>query len=479
MKVCLVNPPWEENGRWGIRAGCRFPNMMPKKHNSYVPFPFLLAYTASYLESNGIDVLIVDGVAERCTKESFLERIKAYSPDLLIAETATTSFNYDMTLLSSLAHDIPELKITFYGPHVSVLPEEALRSSAIHFVIIGEPEQTSLDLIRALSNGGDLLAVEGLVFKDSNGAVITNCRQKLIDDLDLLPYPERHRLPLKSYHVPGFPEPVVFIYGSRGCPFGCNFCLWPQTIFEKGSYRTRSGKSIAQEMKWVMKNFPGTKSFFFDDDTFHLGMKRMNDFADALEEREISIPWGCNARADHWDQATLMRLKKNGLFTLRIGIESGNQSILNTIGKDLNLAEAKKLLTMAHELGIQIHISFVIGLQGESKESLDNTLKFIQSVPVDSVQFSIAIPFPGTAYYKYVEENDFFVTHEWKKFNGFDHVVMRTEYLSAEELMKGVTSLRRRVYFSPHFIKQRLRYVRNFRDLGALSRKVIRLVFNS
>jgi radical SAM superfamily enzyme YgiQ (UPF0313 family) len=478
VKVCLVNAPWEEDGRWGIRSGCRFPNMMPKKHNSYVPFPFLLAYMASYLESNGIDVLAIDGVAERCSKESFLQRIRNYSPALLIAETATTSFEYDAALLSPLAADLPEMKITFYGPHVSILPYDALRQTAVHSVISGEPEQTSLELVKAVMNDGDLSDIDGLIFKGHDGTILTNRRRKLIADLDSLPYPKRNGLPLENYHVPGFPEPVVFMYGSRGCPFQCNFCLWPQTLFETGSYRTRSGESIAQEMAWVLNNFPRTKSFFFDDDTFHLGVTRMNEFADALDRRGISIPWGCNARADHWDRETVMRLKKNGLFTLRIGIESGDQSILNNIGKALNLEEAKAMLTMMHELGIQIHLSFVIGLQGESEKSLGNTLKFIRSVPADSIQFSIAVPFPGTAYYNYVEENDYFVTREWKKFNGFDHVVMRTTHLSADEIMKGVNSLRRRVYFSPRFIIQRLRYVRNFRDLSALLRKVIRLVFN-
>jgi anaerobic magnesium-protoporphyrin IX monomethyl ester cyclase len=479
MKACVVNAPWETNERWGIRAGCRFPNMMPRRHNSYVPYPFLVGYTASFLAAHGIDVLAIDGVGERCSIDSFFDRISAFHPDLLIAETATTSFQYDMALLTKLTNRIPALKIVLYGPHVSILPDEALRETGIYAVIAGEPEQTALALAIALQDRGDLSAVDGLIWRDSTGTVIRNPPRKLLPDIDSLPYPDRTQLPLRNYHVPGFPEQVVFMYGSRGCPFRCNFCLWPQTLFEQGSYRARPGRSIAREMQWVIQNHPETRSIFFDDDTFHLGDARMNELADELERLQVSIPWGCNARADHWSKETLLRLKKNGLFTLRIGIESGDQSILDTIKKDLDLESAASMLRMAHDIGIQIHISFVVGLQGESHQSLENTLRFIRSVPVDSVQFSVAVPFPGTSYYSYVEERGLFVTKDWTKFNGFDHVVMRTELLTADELMKGITALRRKVYFSPQFIMKRLRYIRNFRDMAALSRKVMRIVFSS
>jgi anaerobic magnesium-protoporphyrin IX monomethyl ester cyclase len=483
MKVCVVNAPWETGDRWGIRAGCRFPNMMPRKHNSYVPYPFLVGYTAAFLHANGLDVLAIDGVGERCSPESFLQRVAAFSPDLLIAETATTSFRYDIALLSRLAPLLPALAIVLYGPHVSVLPEDALREKAIFAVIAGEPEQTALALANALiARDNDapgtehLSAVEGLIWRDPTGTIVRNAPRTLMADIDSLPYPDRTQLPPGNYHVPGFPEQVVFMYGSRGCPFRCNFCLWPQTLFEPGSYRARSGRSIAREMDHVARTYPGVRSVFFDDDTFHLGDARMNDLADELERLQVSIPWGCNARADHWNRETLLRLKKNGLFTLRIGIESGDQSILDTIRKDLDLESAAAMLRMAHDIGIQVHISFVVGLQGESRRSLEKTLRFIRSVPVDSVQFSVAVPFPGTAYYSYVEEKNLFVTKDWTKFNGYDHVVMRTDSLSAGEIMKGITTLRRKVYFSPQFIRKRLRYVRNVRDLAALSRKVIRIV---
>jgi len=476
VKTCFINPPWEENGRRGIRAGCRFPNLTIAKTNSYVPFPFLLAYAAAYSESKGVDVLCIDGVAERCDATSVCERIREFEPDLLVAETATTALKHDLGVLQAIRSARPSIRIAMYGSHVDVRPDDALDNPAVDFVIRGEPELTSYELARALEAGDDLSRVAGLVYRDKSGRPVTTPQRPLIPDLDAeLPYPKRRGMPMDRYNVPGFPSPVMFIYGSRGCPYKCSFCLWPQTNL-KGNYRARPGEKIAEEIAWVLEHYPETGSFFFDDDTFNLGRRRLLSFADEMSRRGICIPWGMNARADNWDREMLERLVDTGLFTLRIGIESGDQDVLDRTLKGIDLGQAREMLEMAHSLGIKNHISFVIGLPGETPKSVENTIRFIHSVPADSVQFSVAIPFPGTSFYRYVEENGFLLTHDWSKFNGFDHVVMRTEAMTAAEIEKAITRARRRVYFSPRFIRRRLSYVRDLRDLGALTRKVWRLV---
>ncbi len=476
MKTCIINAPWETDDRWGIRSGCRFPNLMLKKHNSYVPFPFLPAYAASVLERGGIDVLLLDGIAERCSRSSFIDRIVGFQPDLVVAETATTSLRHDIEFLEQLAALLPSARVGVFGSHVSVLPEDALASPVVDFVIQGEPEYTVRDLALSLGDPGRYPAIRGLAFRDNRGAIVRNPRRPLIPDIDELPYPKRLGLPMDRYTVPGFPPTVVFLYGSRGCPYRCDFCLWPQTLFEEGSYRARSAKSIADEIEWILEHVPETGSLFFDDDCFNIGRERLNALADELKRRGISIPWGCNARADNWDRQTLRNLAECGLFTLRIGIESGAQGVLDRIGKSYNIERVHEMLRMSHELGIFNHVSFVVGLRGDSWASIEQTSQFIRSAPVDSVQFSVAIPFPGTRYYDYVTEQGFFVTRDWDRFNGYDHVVMRTEEMSATEVMKALNRLRRRTYFSPRFVAKRLRYVRSWKDLGAIVRKVTRLV---
>jgi radical SAM superfamily enzyme YgiQ (UPF0313 family) len=475
MKTCVINPPWEVENRTGIRAGCRFPNLTLKNTNRYVPFPFLLAYTASYLESQGIEVLLIDGCAERCSVTSFCQRIAAFSPDLIVAETSTTSLGYDLDVLTELRAHNPSAHIAIYGSHTDARPQDALDTGVVDWVIQGEPEITTYALAQAIDTGEEPKGILGLAYKDLAGTVRMTPRRSVISDIDMLPYPKRDTLPMERYNVPGFPTPVVYMYGGRGCPFKCNFCLWPQTTL-KGAFRPRSPEKIVAEMCWILEHYPRTRSFFFDDDTFNLGRDRMLYFAEEMHRRGLRIPWGCNARADNWDREILEKLISTGLFTLRIGIESGDQDVLDRTGKNLDLDEVRTMLHLSHTLGIENHIMFIIGLPGETHESVEQTIRFIQSVPCHSVQFSVATPFPGTEFYQYAAEQGHLVTQDWSKYSGFDHVVVRTEAMTAEDVGRALARARRRIYFSPRFIRRRLGYIRNAKDVSALARKAWRLM---
>lgn len=476
MKVCLANLPWEVNDTWGIRAGCRFPNLMPKRYNSYLPFPFLLAYTASYLESKNIEVLLIDGVAERSDKTSFFNRLNLFKPELLLVETSTASYKYDINFLKEIKTSFPEILIAVCGSHVTALPSEVLQEDHISFVIMGEPEYTTLQLTNNLNSEPELLKTEGLAFRNCNGEIIVNKRREAVTNLDLLPYPKRSGLPLKNYNVPGFPAPVIYMYGSRGCPYVCNFCLWVQTIFEKRNYVPRAPEKIVDEIQFILQNYPDTKSLFFDDDTFNIGRKRLLDFASEMKRRNIYIPWGMNARADHWDEELVKNLMDTGLFNLRIGIESGDQEVLRRSGKQLDLEEARKSLILFHKLGLKNHLNFMIGLAGETQQSIENTIRFIKSVPVDSLQFTVAVPFPGTEYFNYLWKNDLLRSNDWDKYHAAQTAVMNTEHMTAEEIEKAVVYARKKIYFSPRFILRRFGYIRNFRDAYAIIRKGVELI---
>ena len=479
MKVAVVNVPWEHDGKTGIRAGCRFPNLMPKKHNSYVPFPFLIAYTGSYLESKGYRVMVIDGIAERCSEENFLSRLRRFAPDLVIAETATTSFHNDVGILGRFKADGTTAKIAIYGPHVSAIPRGALEYPGIDFTMQGEPEITSSELCSSLDQGCRSFSdIAGLVYRDASGEICVNRRRPQIEDIETLPYPMREGLPMENYNVPGFPPRVMFIYASRGCPFQCTFCLWPQTIFERGTYRPRAAAKIVEEMAYLIRRYPATSSFFFDDDTFNLGRARMLEFANEMKRHNLRIPWGMNARADHLDRELLLRLMDTGLFTLRIGIESGDQTVLDGAKKGLNLKRVREALQLTHSLGIQNHVSFMVGLEGETHQSIEATARYIKTIPVESVQFSVAVPFPGTELHQIVEGKGFLVEQDWERYNGSENAVMRTESMTADEIKDAIVQLRRRVYFSPRFVRRRLRYVRNLNDVAALSRKALRLVLH-
>jgi anaerobic magnesium-protoporphyrin IX monomethyl ester cyclase len=485
MKVCMVNAPWEQDGKWGLRAGCRFPNLMPRKHNAYVPFPFLLAYTASYLDSKGMETLVIDAVAERLPTGPFLDRMRKFGPDLVVAETSTTSFPHDVGVMARIKEQFPAVPIAMFGPHMDALPEDGLKVESIDFVIQGEPELTVYDLAEALSKGGPVGSIPGLQYRGKatpglvgiGTAPVQSTPRRGLVDIEALPYPKRQGMPLDRYSVAGFPAPLMFMYASRGCPYRCNFCLWPQTMFETGDYRPRTPEAIVDEIQYVLKEFPQTRSLFFDDDTFNLGRDRLLRFAREMKSRRIKIPWGMNARADHWDREMLESLKETGLFTLRIGIESGDQHVLDETKKALKLDQARATLELSHSLGIKNHVFFMVGLADESWESIENTVRFVKSTPVDSVQFSVAVPFPGTDYYRYVKEKGFLETTDWSRYSGSDTAVMRTTHLTSDEIRRAIIKVRRRVYFTPRFIRRRLGYIRNLHDLSAIARKAVLLAF--
>ena len=340
---------------------------------------------------------------------------------------------------------------------------------------MGEPEFTTDELTHALSNGQDFARIPGLVYK-KNGMSIINPRRPMISDLDALPYPKRSGLPMHRYNVPGFPSPVVYMYGSRGCPYVCNFCLWVQTIFEKHNYVARAPNAIVDEIVHVLRELPNTKSIFFDDDTFNIDKTRLYAFAAEMKRRNIFIPWGMNARADQWGKNLVRELKETGMFNVRMGIESGDPEVQKRSGKALDLEEARETLHIFHEMGIKNHINFMIGLAGESWQSIENTIQFIKCVPVDSVQFTVAVPFPKTDYYNYLEKNGLLVSKDWDRYHAANSAVMNTEHMSSVEIEKAINYVRRRIYLTPRFLFRRFSYVRNIRDAAAIIRKGVGLL---
>lgn len=475
MRVCLLNPPWQPPEGWGIRSGCRFPNVMPRRHNAYTPFPFMLAYTAACLERDGHQVLVLDGIAERASYDDTLRRIAAFEPDLVVAESSTTSLDHDLAFLGRVHERATAAPIAMYGSHVSARPADGLVDEAVSYVVRGEPEQTVCALAGALEHGDPLASVRGLAFRRADGTVTLTLAAPAVD-VHALPHPKRAGLPMDRYHVSGYPTPVVFVYGSRGCPAMCSFCLWVQTLYERGAYRPRRPEDIVAELVAIQERMPDTRSFFFDDDTFNLGRGRLLRFAELYEASGVGLPWGINARADHWPDGLMERLRDAGLFNVRIGIESADPEVLRRARKKLDLDEARRNLQRAHDLGIEVHLNFVVGLPGETPDSVRRTVDFVRSVPADSVQLSVAVPFPGTELYEQVESAGHLETTDWSRFNGSHGAIARTDAMSVDEIARALESARRRIYFNPRFIARRMRYTRDPRDLLALAGKATRLL---
>jgi len=238
----------------------------------------------------------------------------------------------------------------------------------------------------------------------------------------------------------------VSLYTGRGCRSKCTFCLWPQTVGGH-RYRTRSVGHVIEEIAWAQKAFPQVKEFFFDDDTFTDDLPRAE--AIARELGKLGITWSCNAKANV-PRETLKVLRDGGLRLLLVGYESGNQQILHNIKKGMRIEVAKRFTKDCHDLGITIHGTFILGLPGETKETIEETIRFATEINPHTIQVSLAAPYPGTFLYKQATENGWF--------DGTDHLLtdhgnqiaqLTYPHLSSTEIFDSVEDFYKRFYFRP------------------------------
>ena len=408
-----------------------------------MPFPFFLSYSAGVLEEYGCEVLLADGIAEGISEKEFIERITSFAPALIVLEVSTISIKVDLALAKKLRKIVgKDVKIAFCGLHAYMYQSPFLEQHAfLDFVLVGEYEYTLKDLTVHLEKEQRLENVPGLIFRDAGGNVIVNKRRPLIANLDELPWPARQHLPMENYHdEPGnIPRPSVQIQASRGCPFGCIFCAWPQIIYGNRQYRTRDPLDVVDEFEWLVKNW-GFKSVYFDDDTFNIGEARVLKICDGLRERRIETPWAAMCRADTMTPKMLETMVASGLHAVKYGVETAHQEILKKSGKRLNIENVKKTVQRTHELGVKTHLTFMFGLPGETRETAKQTIELALALNSESVQFSIATPFPGSNFFDSLEKQGLITHHDFSKYDGFRSAVVRTESLSSEDLEEIVVA---------------------------------------
>ncbi len=436
LRVSLGNSPWSEPGCYGVRAGSRWPHL--EQHGAdYVPFPFFLGYATALLCREGFHARVVDGIAEGLSGETFLERVADEDPDLVVLEVSTPSASAD----EAMAHAVKarlgrDVCVAFCGADARMHdPSYLQRVSCLDFALRGEYETTLLHLAEVLEEQGELSSIPGLTWRDRDGVVRVNPPRPLLEDLDWLPWPARDQLPMMRYRDVslGLPMPSLQMWASRGCPYGCNFCAWPQIMYESRRYRARNPAKVVDELSAVVAEY-GYRSVYFDDDTFNIGKQRMLRLCRELKDRAPAVPWGIMARGDTSDRETLEAMAEAGLQALKFGVESASQEIVDRCGKALDLARLRESVKVCKQLGVSVHLTFMFGLPGETWETARETICFALDQDPDSVQFSIVTPFPGSAYYHELEAEGKLVTRDWSLYDGYSRAVIRTDHLGADDL---------------------------------------------
>jgi hopanoid biosynthesis associated radical SAM protein HpnJ len=436
MRTLFLNPPSFEGFDGG--ASSRWP--ASREIESYW-YPVWLCYPAGMLP----DSKVVDAPPHKISIEQTVEMGKDF--ELLVLFTSTPGFEIDVKMAEMMKDSNPKLKVCFVGPPVTVEPEKTLkRSKAIDFVVRREFDHQIVDY----ANGKPLEELPGVSFwKD--GKVVNNPEGPAIENLDELPWVSKvykRDLDITRYNVPFLLNPFISFYTSRGCPAMCTFCLWPQT-HSGHRWRLRSADDIAAEVRYALDTFPNLKEIFFDDDTFNYRKERTIEVCRKL--KPLNFTWSCTSRVTT-DYDTLKAMKDAGCRLLIVGYESGDPQILKNIKKGATIDMAERFTANCKKLGLVVHGDFIVGLPGESRESIRKTIDFAKKLDNETIQVSIAHPYPGTEFYDYAVKNDLLSIGNMTDEVG--HQLPKVIYpgLDEAELVEWVERFYGEYYFRPHAI---------------------------
>jgi len=450
MKIAVINPPFM-NGRFSRTS--RSPAIV-KSGTMY--WPFWLAYAVGTLEREKHQVLFLDCPAENITRNQLLLKLEEAAPSLIVLDTSTPSIVSDLSLAEELAALLPDAPVFLVGTHVSALPEQVLiRSPFITGIAVGEYDNTLPEAASTLEIRGDLRNVPGLWLNTPEKPFFTGNR-KPVTDLDSLPMLAdvyRNHLKPENYFFAAARYPSVMIITSRGCPFNCSYCLWPQ-VLHRGTYRARSAASVAEEFLKVQEYFPQVQEVVFEDDTFSVDSKRVEDISDALIRAGSRLPWTANTRAN-LSLPAMKKMKKAGCRLLIVGYESGNQGILNGVGKGTTVDQNMSFAVRARQAGLMVHGCFMAGNPGETLETLDETLRMAIRLKPDTAQFFPIMAYPGTRLYDQYKKAGYLKTEnyeDWLTADGLHNCVVNLPGLSAEELVSWCDEARRKFYLRPGYL---------------------------
>jgi len=424
---------------------------------------------AAVLEENGYLAKILDLPALRFFENSLPMIIHREKPDIVGITAMTHTINSAVSVAKKVKESDSDITVVLGGAHATILPEETLKNTPeIDIIVRGEGEQTTLELVKVLEEDpGSINQVLGITHRE--GANIKcNPLGPPILDLDTLPLPAFHLLPVGKYrlHPPfGRRSPTMPIITSRGCPYRCVFCS--KSVFGK-KYRSNSPDYVVNEVQLLNEKF-GVKEIKFYDDVFTLDKKRVVSICTKLKERGLDIPWTCETRVNLVDGELLRIMKNSGCYMIAYGVESGNQEILNNLKKDITLEQAIEAFKLTKEAGIETVAYFMLGSPGETPDTVKDTIEFAKKLDPDFVQFSITTPYPGTELYEWFAKEGR-LSGEWDKyvyadFKSADYLAFETKTLSGEELKGWNRKAYASFYLRWSYLWKRMKKMTSFGEL--------------
>ena len=437
MKPLFLNPPSFEDFDGG--AGARY---QASREVTSFWFPTWLTYPAGMIEGSRV----VDAPVQRLDLDACLAIAKDY--DLVLMYTSTPTLAIDVETARRIKAQKPSTVTVLTGPHVTILPEESLRfaKGAVDIVCRGEFDYAA----KELCEGMPWDQVAGISFL-KDGEIVHTKERPILTDLDSLPFASQiyaRDLPINEYIIPHIKHPYVSIYTSRGCPARCIFCLWPQT-YTGQKMRTRSPENVYEEVRWIKENLPYVKEISFDDDTFSADKKHAIAVSRLI--KPLNVSWVINARAN-CDYETLKEMRDAGLHHVIVGFESSSELILKNIKKGVTKAQAIEFTRNCKKLGITIHGAFIMGLPGETRETIRDTIAYAIQLDLSSIQVSLASPYPGTEFYALAKKEGWISSDNFLDADGHQQCVINYPDLTNQEIFDAVELFYKKFYFRPKYI---------------------------
>jgi radical SAM superfamily enzyme YgiQ (UPF0313 family) len=442
--VLLINPPWisKDGNIWhGVKSA------MP---------PLGLLSIAAFLESRGMKVAVLDVHIEKLSASELAERIRKCRPRIvgITVMTATAVAAHKVAVVAKEA--CPDCLVVMGGVHAEAMPDEALRNSRVDLVVRGDGEQT----LWRIASGEPPQTIEGVSYR-SGDAILHNPPAEVVMDLDSLPFPAYHLVPMEKYYpaIGAYKRlPAINMLMTRGCPGKCTFCNSAETTL-----RSRSAANIVREIEQLKKRY-GIREVQFYDDTFTINKRNVFEFCRLMVERKVDVTWNAFARTDCFSDKMAKAMKEAGCHQVLFGVESGDEEMLRNIEKPIDLDRTRKAVEIARDAGLEVRAAFIFGGMGETVESMRRTVAYSLELDPDICMYNICTPYPGTKLFKWAKENGYLKTEDWTEYE-LSAFILNLPTVTEAEILECYKEAYRRFYMRPSVILKRALKIRNPRQL--------------
>lgn len=465
MKIILIEPPAVSKfGNQRIFGG------NGSNKSDFRKPPLDLMMLSGYLRKEGFDNILIDANASKRTFQDVKDIIGKATPDIVFFSTSTCTIYKDLLVAKAAKEINPSILTVAIGTQVMALPDDTFKESEYLDVIIysNEWEQAALNIVRNLSS---LENANGILFRKPDGTIVRTDIQPPLQNLDDLGFPAHDKLEKELYRDPTTKRfPKTMVMGQKACINNCSFCCQP-AFFGAPVLRKRSVEHFLEELKWVQRL--GFREVMFNDATLTADMEWAAALFEGMIKNNINLTWNCSTRADRVNTEILKLMKRAGCHTIAIGMESVDPAVLKNIRKNISSEQIRDAVSMIKNHGMDTIVFCVVGFPGETRESIETTISFIKTLDTTFVTLGIAVPAPGTDFYKYVEKNNYLLTKDWSLYDPMKKPVFSYPWLSADEIEYYSRHGLRKFYLRPTYILGRMLSIRNFSDVATYSKNFL------